>query len=155
MFHFVGHGFVRDGDGYLALIDSRGRMAEIGAQEMGIMLRDHGILLAVLNGCATGSTETEDLAGGVGQTLVSQGVPAVVATTRAIMDHSALRFAGEFYRALTDGYSAETAVVEGRKALAIRGWDWSAYVTYTGPGVRLEELRTPEVRASTTTPAFA
>ena len=74
MFHFVGHGFVRDGDGYLALIDSRGRMAEIGAQDMGIMLRDHGILLAVLNGCATGSTETEDLAGGVGQTLVSQGV---------------------------------------------------------------------------------
>ena len=58
------------------------------------------------------------------------------------MDDSALRFAGEFYRALTDGYSAETAVVEGRKALAIRGWDWSAYVTYTGPGVRLEELRT-------------
>jgi KAP family P-loop domain/CHAT domain len=154
VFHFVGHGAVRDGTGYLALIDSRGRMAEIGAREMGIMLRDHGILLAVLNGCATGSTETEDFAGGVGQTLVSQGVPAVVATTRVIMDHTALRFAGEFYRALTDGFSAESAIVEGRKALAVRGWDWSAYVTYTGPGVRLEELRTAEIRASTAQSAF-
>ena len=154
VFHFVGHGFIRDGDGYLALIDSRGGMAPIRAQEMGIMLRDHDILLAVLNGCATGSTETEDLAGGVGQTLVGQGVPAVVATTRAIIDHAALRFAGEFYRALTDGYSAETAVVEGRKALAVRSWDWSAYVTYTGAAVRLEELRAPELRTPTAAPAF-
>ena len=148
VFHFVGHGFVRDGEGYLALVDSNGRIAAISARAVGVMLREQGILLAVLNGCATGATETEDLAGGVAQTLVAQGVPAAVSTTRTILDDMALRFATEFYRALTDGFAPEACLVEGRKALAVRSWDWSAYVMYGAAGTRLEDLHTPAVRAT-------
>ena len=104
------------------------------------MLQDHRILLTVLNGCSTGVTEDQDLGRGVAQVLVQQGVPAAVATVRPVLDDVALWFAGEFYRALADGYPLEAAVVEARKALSIKRWDWSAYVLYGTNGFPLDTL---------------
>jgi hypothetical protein len=151
--HFVGHGYVRDGTGYVALIGDEGEIQGFPADEVGTMLRDHDILLAVLNGCTTGSSEAEDLAGGVAQFLVAHGVPAAIATTRVILDDVALKFAEEFYGALTAGYPAEAALVEARKALSLRGWDWSAYVMYAAPEFPLQDLRAPRATQRSSAPA--
>lgn len=142
--HFVGHGVVQHGVGYVILVDAEGEMHPIDARDFGLTLQDRGILLAVLNGCATGSTETSDLAGGVAQVLVRRGVPAAIATTRIVLDDSAVRFAREFYRALVDGYEIERAMVDARNALAVKDWDWSAYVMYASQKYPLHDIRISE-----------
>jgi CHAT domain-containing protein len=139
--HFMGHGTVHNGMGYLMLLDDEGRPDFVNADKLGVMLQDSGILLAVLNGCATGSSEIKDLGRGVAQRLVRQGVPAAVATTRVILDDAALKFAAAFYQAFSDGYAVEASLVESRKALSISGFDWSAYVMYASLGFPLQEIR--------------
>lgn len=141
IFHFVGHGFSSESGGFLVLEREDGTSHHIDAGEVGLTLQDHGILLALLNGCATGVAGTGGLARSVGQVLVEQGVPAVVATTRVILDNAALVFTGELYRALVDGYSVESAIIEARKALSIKGLDWSAYVTYASREFHANDLR--------------
>jgi CHAT domain-containing protein len=91
------------------LVDDQNRAAPVTAKEMGMMLQDHRVLIAVLNGCNTGAALEQDLAQGVAQVLVREGVPVAVATTREVFNHTALRFASEFYRALVDGYAAGPA----------------------------------------------
>jgi hypothetical protein len=144
IFHFVGHGAVQpNGDGVLALTDDQGNAHLVDARQMGIMLQDHKILIAVLNACFTGVDIDQDVGRGVAQVLVRQGVPAAVATTRQVFNHAALQFTREFYRALVDGYPIEAAAVEARKSLSIKGWDWSAYVLYASDDAPLHDLRIP------------
>ncbi len=140
VFHFVGHGLVRDDSGYVVFLDDAGRPHLIKAAALGVMLRDHNINFAVLNGCETGISGGESIVTGVAQELVRGGVPAVVATTRAILDHAALSFAHEFYRALADGYTLEETLVDARNALARRQLDWSAYALFVG-STQLDHLR--------------
>ncbi|WP_144120900.1 P-loop NTPase fold protein [Catellatospora sichuanensis] len=141
--HFVGHGVIQNDQGFLVLLNTDGGPDPVAADEFGLMLQDHGIALAVLNGCLTGSAEVRDLAAGMAQRLVQQGVPAVIATTRTVLDTTAMRFAGEFYRAFADGYPAEAALVEARKALALQNRDWSTYIMYAHLGFPLHDLRIP------------
>ena len=89
------------------------------------------ISLAVLNGCETGMVAGDDIIDGVAQSLVKQGIPAVVAATRIIEDEPAMLFSREFYRALSDGYHVEASLVEARKSLDTRRLDWSAYALFT------------------------
>jgi hypothetical protein len=153
IFHFIGHGAVQpDGNGLLALVDEQGRTQSVSAKQMGELLRDDKILLALLNACFTGAAQEQDMARGVGQELVRTGVPVAVATTRPVVDHTALGFAREFYRALVDGYPVEAAVVEARKSLSVKGWDWSAYVVYARDKFPLYDLRIPVLRVGPTAP---
>jgi hypothetical protein len=148
VFHFVGHGAIVEGKGSLLFVSESGEPEVISADQMGTMLQDYGILLAVLNGCDTGSADAS-LGESVAQVLVRQGVPAAIATSRAVLDDQALWFATEFYRAVADGYPLESAVVEARKAMSTRHWDWSSYVLYSSHGFPLWELRLSETpRAS-------
>lgn len=134
VFHFVGHCVVnaQHSAGALVLEDDRGRAQLVGAQDVSVMLRDFNIRLAVLNGCETGISGDMGVMAGVAGAIVGKGTPAVVATIRPIVDAAALTFSQEFYRSLADGYSIEGAVVEARKALSIRKWDWSAYALFGG-----------------------
>ncbi len=72
-----------------------------------------------------------------------------VATTRDVFNHTALRFASEFYRTLVDGFPVEGAVAEARKALAVKGWDWSSYVVHGSPDFPLGDLKLPLQRGGT------
>jgi hypothetical protein len=63
-----------------------------------------------------------------------------MATMRAVEDQSALLFTREFYRTIADGYPVEAAVVEGRKALSVEKWNWSANALFTNAKRGLESL---------------
>ena len=75
--------------------------------------------LAVLNACEGARTSGRDAFSGVGQALVRQGLPAVVAMQTEISDRAALVFSHEFYWFLTQGLGIDAAMCEVRKAMAV------------------------------------
>jgi CHAT domain-containing protein len=100
------------------------------AADVATLLRDARISLAFLNACDTGTAAENDAITGVAGSLVNAGVPAVIATLRAILDDAGLLFTRELYRAFAEGYPLEAAVAEARKRLSVERWDWSAYALF-------------------------
>jgi hypothetical protein len=126
VFHFVGHGGFdeRLQDGVLVMEDPQGRGVAVGAERLGTLLHDHPSLrLALLNSCEGARTDVADPFSGVAQTLVQQGLAAVIAMQFEISDMAAITLANEFYGALADGYPVEAALAEARKAIFNAGND--------------------------------
>ncbi|WP_197522806.1 CHAT domain-containing protein [Occultella aeris] len=120
VFHFIGHGgFDRAaGTGVLVLEREDGTSHLVSAAKLGTLLHDaKSCQLAVLNACEGAQTSGQDVFSGVGQTLIRQGLPAVVAMQSEISDRAAVAFSHEFYYVLASGRSVEEAVVEARKAI--------------------------------------
>jgi tetratricopeptide (TPR) repeat protein len=120
VFHFIGHGkyFEQQQDGMLLLEDENGRGAPTSGQHLGAILHDHNSLrLVVLNACEGARTSAEDPYTGVAQTLVRQGIPAVLANQFEIFEQAAITLAQEFYRAIADGLPVDAALSEARKAI--------------------------------------
>lgn len=118
--HFVGHGtFDRDSDaGALVLCDGDGLAKVVPAERLATITRNHRSLrLVVLNSCLGARTSMKDPLSGMAQTLVQQGVPAVVAMQFEISDDAAIAFAEEFYQAVADGYPVDAALTEARVAI--------------------------------------
>ena len=135
VFHFIGHGgFVEvRQDGALVLQDDRGRALVTSGQVIGTFLAGHRPLrLAVLNSCEGGRSGTEDAFAGVAQTLVQQGVPAVVAMQFEITDAAAISFSEDFYSSLVLGYPVDAALSEARKAIYAQPnhTEWATPVLY-------------------------
>lgn len=120
IFHFIGHGkyFERQQDGMLLLEDESHHGRPTSGQHLGAILHDHHTLrLVVLNACEGARTSTEDPYTGVAQTLVRQGIPAVLAMQFEIFEKAAITLAQEFYSAIADGYPVDAALSEARKAI--------------------------------------
>jgi hypothetical protein len=122
IFHFIGHGRfdpeVRDG--VLMLEDDGGRHFPVSGQLLGMHLHEHRPLrLAVLNACEGARASLTDAFGGIAQSLVQQGIPAVLAMQFKITDQAAITFASEFYGSMADYYPVDAALSQAR--LAIRG----------------------------------
>src|SRR5271165_3447707 len=118
--HFVGHGGFDQGtqDGALVLHDEAGRGRLVTAERLGTILRDHRSLrLVVLNACEGARSSRTDPFAGVAQTLVQQGIPAVIAMQFEITDKAAVVFAHEFYAAIADDYPVDAALGAARKAI--------------------------------------
>ncbi len=136
VFHFIGHGsfLMHKQDGVLLLeeeVDGRGR--PVSGQYLGTILHDHRSLrLVVLNACEGARTSPEDPYAGVAQTLLRQGVPAVIAMQFEIFEDAAIAFAREFYGAIADGYPVDAAVSEARKAIFAGGneTEWGTPVLF-------------------------
>ncbi|MEO6397473.1 MAG: CHAT domain-containing protein, partial [Tepidiformaceae bacterium] len=150
--HFVGHGgFDEQGqDGLLVFEDERGRGSEVSATYLSSILRDADSLrLAVLNACDGAKASLTDQFAGVAQSLLQQGVPAVVAMQFEITDEAAITFAHEFYSAFADGYPVEAAVSEARKSIFAGQNDseWATPVLYlrSGSGPIFHIAPLPEV----------
>jgi CHAT domain-containing protein len=82
IFHFIGHGGFdsQADDGILVLEDAEGRGRRVSAQFLGTLLHDHRPLrLAVLNACEGARSSRLDPFAGTAQSLVQQGIPAVIA----------------------------------------------------------------------------
>ena len=136
VFHYIGHGGFdkATNDGVLVLEDSERNGHIVTAQDLGTMLHDESSLqLAFLNSCHGARTSIADPFAGVGQTLLQNGMPAVIAMQFEITDDAAITFSSELYSALTVGYSIERAVAEGRKAISIsvNKIEWATPVLYT------------------------
>jgi hypothetical protein len=88
--------------------------------------------MAILNACEGARTSRSDPFAGVAQSLVQQGIPAVVAMQYEITDEAAITFSRELYGAIVDGYPIDAAVAEARKAIFAKGNDveWGTPVLY-------------------------
>ncbi len=137
IFHFVGHGkfITYRQDGVLLLEEDlnerRGR--PVSGQYLGILLHDHPSLrLVLLNACEGARTSRSDPYAGVAQSLVQQGIPAVIAMQFPILEESAIKFANEFYGAIADGFPVDAAMSEARKAIFTTGneTEWATPVLF-------------------------
>ena len=133
--HFVGCGSTRSAAQYgtLTFEDSTGRSRGVNASHLAALLKQHEAMqLVVLQACQEG----DDPLGALADTLVSQGVSAVVSTPRFDTDALAC-FVQAFYGALAASQSGEQAVQSARNALVHRG--------RSAPGLRLR-ARAPDWR---------
>lgn len=134
-FHFIGHGGFdkQSQDGVLMLEDEEGFGCPLSGQYLGTLLHNHPSLrLAILNACEGARSSRSDPFSGTAQSLIQQGIPAVIAMQFEISDEAAITFAREFYAALADGYPVDAALVEVRTAIFARGNDleWGTPVLY-------------------------
>ncbi len=148
IFHFIGHGEFDDNaqEGVLILEGDKGRGHKVSSQSLGMMLHDHETLrVAILNACEGARTSRTDPFAGSAQSLVQQGIPAVIAMQFEIADDVASRFAHEFYGALADGYPIDASLTEARKSIfaARHEVEWGTPVLYMrSPDGRIFEVDT-------------
>jgi WD40 repeat protein len=133
--HFIGHGGfdTRSQDGELLLEDADGSGYRISGQDLGMLLHDHRSLrLVVLNACEGARASRTDPFAGAAQSLVQQGLPAVIAMQFEVSDEAAIALARDFYGALADGYPVDAALSEARKTLFASGSgvEWGTPVLY-------------------------
>jgi hypothetical protein len=136
VWHFAGHGgFKSDGKtGALAFQDAQGDLDWASALELGIMLNRSGVRLILLDACESGRLATEPFRN-LAPALIRAQVPAVIAMQFKVPDAAARAFAGELYRALSEGFPIDACVTEGRKAVmgevGLGRPDWGIPVVYT------------------------
>jgi len=133
--HFIGHGaFDRNtGQGSLIFQDGRGRARRVSGHDLGMILHDHSTLrLAILNACEGARSCRDDPLGGVAQSLVRQGIPAVVAMQFEVTDETAKIFADQFYSSLADGQPVDAATAEARRGILTsdNAVEWATPVLY-------------------------
>jgi len=135
IFHFVGHGGfdAQADDGLLIMEDQENRGRRVSAQFLGTILHDHRPLrLAVLNACEGARASRGDPFAGTAQSLVQQGIPAVIAMQFEVTDEAAICFTREFYSAIAVGYPVDAALAEARKAIfaEVSEIEWGTPVLY-------------------------
>lgn len=133
--HFIGHGgFDESGNqGVLVFEDASGRSRLVSGDELGAHLHDHRSLgLVLLNSCEGARGGGADPFSGMAQTLVQQGVGAVVAMQFEISDDAAIAFSQTFYESLAVGRPVDAAVAEGRKSVLSlpNPLEWATPVLY-------------------------
>lgn len=148
LLHFIGHGWFDTATGQAGLVfeDEMQQASLVNAEQLGVLLEGHSALrLVFLNACDGARVDERDAFQGVAQHLVRLGAPVVVAMQFAIDNARAATLAQEFYRAVADGYPAEAAITEARKALFAPGSapDWSTPVIFTRASDTRLVLRTP------------
>lgn len=135
IFHFIGHGGFDEAaqDGALLLEDTTGRGRTVSGQNLGTLLNDHRSLrLVILNACEGARASRTDPFAGAAQSLLQQGLPAVIAMQFEITDAAAVTFAHEFYSALADGLPVDASLAEARRAIFASGnpLEWGTPVLY-------------------------
>jgi hypothetical protein len=149
VFHFIGHGGFDPNtqDGMLAMEDEYGRSRLVGGGDLGTLLHNHRWLrLAVLNSCEGARGDRSDPFSGTAQSLVQQGIPAVVAMQFEITDDAAITFGHALYEAIADGYPLDAATTEARIGIFAEGnlTEWGTPVLYLrAPDGRIFDIQAP------------
>lgn len=134
--HFIGHGAFDEATGIGSLVfeDSHGGSVLVPERSLREIFCGRGISLVFLNACQSGSGGKADFNKGVAQSLVSHGLPALVANQYSVLDSSATSFAQHFYWALAQGMGVGQAAREARIAVncSLQGdiIDWAVPVVY-------------------------
>lgn len=134
--HFIGHGDFdeKTQQGSLVFENADGGKFPLGERSVREIFCQRGVKLVFLNACQTGTGGRADFNKGVAQSLVSHGLPALVANQYSVLDSSATQFARHFYGALAQGASVGSAAREARIAVnyALQGdtIDWAVPVVY-------------------------
>ena len=133
--HYMGHGDFDAGLGGQVIMErSDGSAQPISGDVFATWLQDEPLRLVFLNACNTGTTGQQGGLhpfAGVASSLISSGVPSVLAMQFPITDEAAIIFAQTFYKRIAQGLPVEQAVSEGRKGLLDRqGSEWATPVLY-------------------------
>jgi len=139
--HFIGHGGYDEdaNEGVLILEDEWKRGKRVRGEHLGRLLGDHfSLRLVILNACEGARTAAKEVGPydpfpGVAETLVHEGIPAVIAMQFPVTDEAAMTFARELYEALADNWPVDAAVAEARKRIdyTLRNTvEWAAPVLY-------------------------
>ena len=133
--HYMGHGDFDAGSGGQVIMErGDGAAQPISGDVFATWLQDEPLRLVFLNACNTGTTGQQSGLhpfAGVASSLISSGVPSVVAMQFPITDEAAIIFAQTFYKRIAQGLPVEQAVSEGRKGLFDRqGSEWATPVLY-------------------------
>jgi hypothetical protein len=135
VFHFIGHGEFDPElqDGVLLFEDEIRRGVRVNGQLLRVLLNDHASLrLAILNACEGARTSRHDHFAGAAQSLVQNGIPAVIAMQFGITDKAAILFAQKFYSNLAEGHPIDAVLAETRKTIfsEVQGIEWGTPVLY-------------------------
>jgi CHAT domain/Carbohydrate family 9 binding domain-like len=135
VFHFIGHGEfdTTEEDGVLLLEDERQRTKRVTGDALGITLKDsRSLRLVVLNNCEGARAADVDPFTGVAQSLLQQGIPAVVAMQFEVTDQAAREFSRGFYGGIGSGFPVDGALAEGRKFMSrvAGGFEFGSPVLY-------------------------
>ncbi|RRR66656.1 MAG: CHAT domain-containing protein [Candidatus Viridilinea halotolerans] len=125
--HFYGHGRLRGNEGELLLDAPRGGDWFAAAAMASLV---GGVGLVALFACQGASINVgagEALLGGVAQSLVAAGAPAVLGMQLAIRANAAAQAAASIYRALATGESLQTGVARARRALFVTERDTTSW----------------------------
>lgn len=120
--HYAGHSDLGADGGSLYLVNRRTGLTEVltGNDLAGLLVNNH-IRLAVFNSCRGAHTATVDPENqqerNLAETLVSRGVPAVLAMAEQIPDNVALTLTWLFYRNLKLGYPIDLSLSRARQGL--------------------------------------
>ncbi|MEI8166482.1 MAG: CHAT domain-containing protein, partial [Chloroflexales bacterium] len=114
LFHYTGHGSVRNGQPILCFDDGAGTMKPQPVGDLAVDLRGR-TYFAFLNACRT--ADSAEPAANLALTLVQNGVPAVLGTQASIRDDGAALFAETFYQQLIAGIPMEEALWRARTRL--------------------------------------
>jgi hypothetical protein len=138
IFHFIGHGgtdLVVDDEGnkhvvgYVVMHNGRGGVRKVYARELGKILEDGRVHLAVLNCCDSGRGSGYS---NTGAALVKSSVPLAIAMQFPISNNAASRFSGQFYKSLVGGASIEAALTAGRRFVHVdSNLEWGIPVLFT------------------------
>ncbi|MBK7563767.1 MAG: CHAT domain-containing protein [Propionivibrio sp.] len=155
--HFIGHGdFVGD-EGMLVLESDTvpGTADTIAGRQLAVLLRNHltSLRLVFLNSCMGATSSRRDPFGGVAQSLIRRGIPAVIAMQFPIPDKAAVALSRHFYRYLAAGQPVDAALTSARAFLYARGYavEWGAPALH----MRTPDGRLFDLAAAPRTPAVA
>jgi hypothetical protein len=159
VFHFIGHGGFdsQAQDGLVVLEDPAGGSRLVTAQALGVPLHNHDPLrLVVLNACEGARADPTDPFAGTAQTLIQQGIPAVVAMQFEITDLAAIALTSELYAAVADGYPLDAALSQARQAIytEVSEIEWATPVLYLrAPDGRIFDIAPTPPAATPPSPA--
>lgn len=105
VFHFLGHGKVVDGVGTLVLLDVDSKAScNLSGTDLARILSGQELRLCILSACQSSTgDETSDF-GSVASSLLSEGIPAVVANQASFVTDTVAPFVAAIYaRLLSDG----------------------------------------------------
>jgi len=119
VFHFAGHGTWDNDldDGELIFESPGGGQHRVTGREIGVLLVRSGLRLVLLNSCNAARSSQNDRLAGIATSLVTQGVPAVLAMQFPIEDHAASTFGSTFLRHLVTSGSIDVSINEARLAV--------------------------------------
>lgn len=111
--HYVGHGIMTRGQGYLVLENEERASHFVGATALEPLLGGTSLRCVVLTACESAAAPGDPFLG-LAPALVRGGVPAVIAMQMPMPDESAVVFTREFYRSLAHRRPIDASVTEGR-----------------------------------------
>ena len=120
--HYIGHSRFDPATktSYLELETEAGGRDSVSAEALGDVLNNSPVKLVVLNSCEAAVASSYDNFSGLAQTLVSVGVPGVIAMQFPIRDDTAIEFSRTFYSVLIKKFSVEAALAKARKHISTR-----------------------------------